>query len=222
MLGICYGHQLMAQHMEGEVEPGIDHEFGRADLRVRHEQPLFAELPSRQRVWMSHGDHVTKLPLGFETLGDTRQCSVAAMGDLRRKYFGLQFHPEVVHSAYGSEILRNFLEPRLPLPSQLAARTIASSICSSRSANRARGRRVLFFLSGGVDSTVAYALTVKALGQDNVHGVYVDTGLMPRQRDRGNPESVRPPRLGTPRSRCCARPVPQWAAGRRRSGTETP
>ena len=177
MLGICYGHQLMAQHMEGEVEPGIDHEFGRADLRVRHEQPLFAELPSRQRVWMSHGDHVTKLPLGFETLGDTRQCSVAAMGDLRRKYFGLQFHPEVVHSAYGSEILRNFLSRvcrcRLNWRPEHRVVNLLEQIRKS-----ARGRRVLFFLSGGVDSTVAYALTVKALGQDNVHGVYVDTGLM--------------------------------------------
>ena len=109
LLGICYGHQLMAQYLEGEVEKGRDNEYGQADVRIRHELPLFADLPLRQRVWMSHGDHVAKLPPGFETLGDTRQCSVAAMGDLKRKYFGLQFHPEVVHTAYGSDILRNFL-----------------------------------------------------------------------------------------------------------------
>ena len=177
MLGICYGHQLMAHHMEGQVEPGNDHEFGRADLRVRHDVALFAELPLRQRVWMSHGDHVTKLPRGFETLGDTRQCSVAAMGDLRRKYFGLQFHPEVVHSVYGSEILRNFLTRvcRCRLNWRPEDRVV-NLIDQIRKA--VRGRRVLFFLSGGVDSTVAYALTVKALGAEQVHAVYVDTGLM--------------------------------------------
>ena len=177
ILGICYGHQLMAHHLEGEVERGIDHEFGRADLRVRHDFPLFADLPLRQRVWMSHGDHVTKIPPGFEMLGDTRQCKVAAMGDLRRKYFGLQFHPEVMHTVYGPEILRNFLTRvcrcRLNWHPEDRVNTILE-----QTRKAAKGKRVLFFLSGGVDSTVAYALTVKALGAQQVHGVYVDTGLM--------------------------------------------
>ena len=177
MLGICYGHQLMAKHLEGEVEKGNGNEYGRADLRVRHEIPLFAELPLRQRVWMSHGDHVVKLPPGFETLGDTRQCTVAAMGNLRRNYFGLQFHPEVVHTAYGSEILRNFLfnvcRCRMDWHPEDSVVKIFEKIRKVT-----KDRRVLFFLSGGVDSTVAYALTVKALGADRVHGVYVDTGFM--------------------------------------------
>jgi len=177
MLGICYGHQLMARHLKGEVEKGNGNEYGRADLRVRHEIPLFAELPLRQRVWMSHGDHVIKLPPGFETLGDTRQCTVAAMGNLKRNYFGLQFHPEVVHTAYGAEILRNFLfnvcRCRMDWHPEDSVVKIFEKIRKVT-----KGRRVLFFLSGGVDSTVAYALTVKALGADRVHGVYVDTGFM--------------------------------------------
>jgi len=177
MLGICYGHQLMAQYLEGEVERGNENEYGRADLRVRHELPLFAELPLRQRVWMSHGNHVAKLPPGFETLGDTRQCSVAAMGDLRRGYYGLQFHPEVIHTAYGAEILRNFLfrvcRCRMNWHPEDSIVKIFDKIRRA-----AKDRRVLFFLSGGVDSTVAYALTVKAIGPEQVHGVYVDTGFM--------------------------------------------
>jgi len=177
MLGICYGHQLMARHLEGEVEKGNGNEYGRADLRVRHEIPLFAELPLRQRVWMSHGDHVIKLPPGFETLGDTRQCTVAAMGNLKRNYFGLQFHPEVVHTAYGAEILRNFLfnvcRCRMDWHPEDSVVKVFEKIRKVT-----KDRRVLFFLSGGVDSTVAYALTVKALGADRVHGVYVDTGFM--------------------------------------------
>ncbi len=177
MLGICYGHQLMARHLEGEVEKGNGNEYGRADLRVRHEIPLFAELPLRQRVWMSHGDHVIKLPPGFETLGDTRQCTVAAMGNLKRNYFGLQFHPEVVHTAYGAEILRNFLFNVCRCWMDWHPENSVVKIFE-KIRKVTKDRRVLFFLSGGVDSTVAYALTVKALGADRVHGVYVDTGFM--------------------------------------------
>ena len=183
ILGICYGHQLMARHLDGEVERGNSNEYGRADLRVRHDLPLFAEIPPRQRVWMSHGDHVTKLPPGFETLGDTRQCSIAAMGDLRRHYYGLQFHPEVVHTAYGAEIFRNFLlrvcRCRMDWHPEDNVVKIFEKI-----RRVVKDRRVLFFLSGGVDSTVAYALTVKALGPERVHGVYVDTGFMRQDETR--------------------------------------
>ncbi len=177
MLGICYGHQLMAHYMDGVVERGETHEFGRADLRVKHPKPLFEDLFRRQRVWMSHGDHVSKLPPGFITLADTRECSIAAMGDSNRKYFGLQFHPEVVHTAYGRDILWNFLrnvcQCRMDWRPEERVEQVETQIRKA-----ARGRRVLFFLSGGVDSTVAYALTVKALGAELVHGVYVDTGFM--------------------------------------------
>ncbi len=177
LLGICYGHQLMAHCMEGVVEPGETHEFGQADLRVRREAPLFTGLVHRQRIWMSHGDQVAKLPVGFETLADTRQCTVAAMGNLKRKYFGLQFHPEVIHTIHGAEILSNFLTDvcgcRMDWRPENRVAQLQRQIY-----HKTKGRRVLFFLSGGVDSAVAYALTVGALRPDLVHGVYVDTGLM--------------------------------------------
>jgi GMP synthase (glutamine-hydrolysing) len=177
ILGICYGHHLMAHHLDGKVEPGKTHEFGRADLQVRVPDSLFDGLARRQRVWMSHGDSVAKLPTGFQVLADTRECDVASMGDLDRKYYGLQFHPEVMHTAHGSEILRNFLAGVCGCgmdwhPEDRVAQLV------ERVRKTAHGRRVLFFLSGGVDSTVAYALTVRALGAELVHGIYVDTGFM--------------------------------------------
>jgi len=177
ILGICYGHQLMAHHLRGTVEPGRTHEFGRAELRVRQPDSLFAGLSRRQRVWMSHGDQVVRLPVGFEVLADTGTCEVAAMGDLNRRYFGLQFHPEVVHTPHGAEMLRNFLVEACGCKLDWHPENQVEDVCR-RIREQAHGRRVLFFLSGGVDSTVAYALTVRALGPEAVHGVYVDTGFM--------------------------------------------
>ena len=177
ILGICYGHQLMAHCLHGVVEPGETHEFGQADLRIRRDGHLFTGLVRRQRVWMSHGDHVSKLPQGFETLADTRECGVAAMGDLKRDYFGLQFHPEVIHTAHGPEILTNFLSKvcrcRMNWYPEDRVAQLQRDIV-----RQTRGRKVLFFLSGGVDSAVAYTLTVGALRPELVHAVYVDTGLM--------------------------------------------
>jgi GMP synthase (glutamine-hydrolysing) len=177
ILGICYGHHLMAHHLDGKVEPGKTHEFGRADLQIRVPNSLFDGLARRQRVWMSHGDSVAKLPTGFQVLADTAECDVASMGDLARKYYGLQFHPEVMHTAHGSEILRNFLARVCGCGMDWHPQDrVAQLVETIREATR--GRRVLFFLSGGVDSTVAYALTVRALGPHQVHGIYVDTGFM--------------------------------------------
>ena len=177
MLGICYGHQLMARGLEGLVDRGETHEFGRADLRVRRPDPLFKSLPKRQRVWMSHGDQVAAVPPGFAVLADTATCSVAAMGDDRRRYYGFQFHPEVIHTKYGSEILKNFVVGVCGCSQDWHPEDRIEQL-TKRIRKQAHGRRVLFFLSGGVDSTVAYALTVRALGPDAVHGIYVDTGFM--------------------------------------------
>lgn len=177
MLGICYGHQLIARYLGGTVERGSTHEFGSATLRIVAEGGLFDGLPRENRVWMSHGDHVVQAPAGFTILADTSTCEIAAMGDRDRRIYGLQFHPEVVHTPGGIEILGNFL------------RTVCNCQVDWRPGNRVNdliqeirdevaGRRVLFFLSGGVDSTVAHALTVRALGAASVEAVYVDTGCM--------------------------------------------
>lgn len=184
MLGICYGHQLIARYLGGRVERGDTHEFGRATLQLRVDDVLFRGMCSEQQVWMSHGDHVARPPDGFTVLADTEECEVAAMGHESLRLYGLQFHPEVVHTHNGSTILGNFL------------RNACGCAMDWQPQNRVQGllrqikdtvgnRRVLLFLSGGVDSTVAYALVVRALGPERVEAVYVDTGFM---RDRETDE----------------------------------
>ena len=177
MLGICYGHQLIARYLGGSVERGRTHEFGSATLRVRGDSGLFDGLAREHRVWMSHGDHVVSLPTGFEVLGDTSECAVAAMGHERQGVYGLQFHPEVVHTPGGSDMLGNFLRNACGCVMDWRPTDRAETLVRQIRAE-AGGRRVLFFLSGGVDSTVAYALAVRALGARNVEAVYVDTGFM--------------------------------------------
>ncbi len=177
ILGICYGHQLLAQHLQGEVAPGHTREFGHAVLTVQANGSIFHGLKEHQRIWMSHGDQVTKLPRGFRVLGATRDCAIAAMGDDKRRLYGLQFHPEVTHTEHGLDILRNFLFRVCGCRGDWhpgdRVRELQAGI-----RRRAGDRRVLFFLSGGVDSTVAYTLTERALGPERVHAICVDTGFM--------------------------------------------
>jgi GMP synthase (glutamine-hydrolysing) len=177
ILGICYGHQLMARDLQGRVEPGVTKEYGHSSLHAG-DCLLFQRIPTRSlKVWMSHGDTVVDIPPGFSIVGETDDCKVAAMEDRRRRLFGLQFHPEVVHTDHGSEILRSFVfdvcrcvpdwDPRARLEQVLTGiRTTAGD------------RKVFFLISGGVDSTVAFYLCAKALGPERVLGLYVDTGFM--------------------------------------------
>src|SRR3954451_2842096 len=110
VLGICYGMQAMAHTLGGKVLPVMEREFGPAMITVDHtESPLFATLPASQRVWMSHGDNLSRLPLGFHPIAHSDNSPYAAMGDETRHWYGLQFHPEVVHTPHGRELLRNFV-----------------------------------------------------------------------------------------------------------------
>ncbi len=178
VLGICYGLHLAAHLLGGTVTRGVKGEFGIATLELENpSNPLFDGLPPMQQVWMSHRDLVTGLPEGFRNLGRTVTCPVAAAGDVARGLYGVQFHPEVVHTTHGKRLLSNFLfnvcgcaqdwDPgrRIPMVEESIRETVGS-------------RNVFFFTSGGVDSTVAYTLCRHALGADRVRGVYVDTGLM--------------------------------------------
>lgn len=184
MLGICYGHQLIARYLGGSVERGDTHEFGSATLQLRADGVLFEGLSSEQQVWMSHGDHVARPPEGFSILADTEECEVAAMGHETRRAYGLQFHPEVVHTPNGSTMLGNFLRNACGCAMDWQPQNRVQELL--RKINETAGnRRVLLFLSGGVDSTVAYALVVRALGAERVEAVYVDTGFM---RDRETDE----------------------------------
>lgn len=177
ILGICYGQQLMAHNLGGVVQRGEKGEYGLATLRPQKNDGLFQGIADPQKVWMSHRDVVAAVPPGFETLGSTDTCAIASMAAPDRRLYAVQFHPEVIHTTHGLQILSNFLfhvcscekdwDPIHRLDE------IEASIRKS-----AAGHNVFFFVSGGVDSTVAYTLCLRALGPGRVRGVYVDTGLM--------------------------------------------
>lgn len=185
VLGVCYGHQLIAHHLGGAVQKGDKGEYGLAHLTVSCEDALWNGIRGSQ-IWMSHRDLVTAVPPGFRITASTETSGVAAMSDPSRNLFGLQFHPEVVHTKAGRQILENFVfqicgaerdwdvSQRVPLVEQQIRQLVGD-------------RNVFFFVSGGVDSTVAYTLCLRALGPERVFGIYVDTGLM----RKGETEFVR-------------------------------
>ena len=181
ILGICYGHQLLAATMPGGVvKPSYSREYGMARLQLAKANGIFAGIPQSSRVWVSHGDSVETLPSGFDVLGATDDCVVAAMGNLERRMFGVQFHPEVTHTEFGQRLLQNFVRDVCGCDARWkpsSAETIETIKADLRATVGPR-KQVLFFVSGGVDSTVAYKLCADALGSDRVHGVYVDTGFM--------------------------------------------
>jgi GMP synthase (glutamine-hydrolysing) len=177
ILGICYGHQLMAKDLAGRVSRGTIKEYGHSSLRHR-ESPLFQGLPARSMtVWMSHGDTVVGLPPGFTIIGETDDCTIAAMQHPGRRLFGLQFHPEVVHTEFGTEIYRNFVFDVCGCTADWDPRARVEQVMDEIRATAA-GRKVFFLISGGVDSTVAFYCCYRALGPGRVLGLYVDTGFM--------------------------------------------
>jgi GMP synthase (glutamine-hydrolysing) len=177
VLGICYGAQLLAQQLGGEVSRTGRGEYGRTPLAVLGtDSPLFAGLPLDQDVWMSHFDSITAAPEGFRVTASTPDAPVAALEDRDRRIYGVQFHPEVAHTARGQEVLKHFL---YDVAGCRPTWTMTSIIEQSVEAVRAQvgEERVICGLSGGVDSAVAAALVHKAVG-DRLTCVYVDTGLM--------------------------------------------
>lgn len=176
MLGLCYGHQLLCHRLGGQVERGATHEFGAAYMHVHKAEGVLAGLGVRERVWMSHRDHVAALPPGFAVLGATEDCPVAAMGDPERKIYGLQFHPEVTHTVRGMEILDNFAALCGAERNWTMARYTEQTI--ERIQEQAKGRNVFVFVSGGVDSSVAFLLLNRALGAERVLGLHIDNGFM--------------------------------------------
>ena len=176
MLGLCYGHQLLCHRLGGQVEMGETHEFGAAYLHVHKAEGVLAGLDERERVWMSHRDHVAALPPGFAVLGATEDCPVAAMGDAERKIYGLQFHPEVTHTVRGLEILDNFAALCGAERNWTMERYTEETI--ERLQEQAKGRNVFLFVSGGVDSSVAFLLLNRALGAERVLGLHIDNGFM--------------------------------------------
>lgn len=186
VLGICYGMQLMARQLGGDVVPGgQQREYGKTDLEVRSDDSLFRGLNRHLVCWMSHGDRVDAPPPGFDVLASTGNTPVAAMAAPARKLYGVQFHPEVTHTVWGKEILRNYLlhacgcRPTWTMENFLerAVATVREQVGSGR---------VICGLSGGVDSSVAAALVHRAIG-DQLACIFVNHGLL-RQNEA---ESVR-------------------------------
>ena len=178
VLGICYGLQLQAYALGGSVEPAGDREFGPATITLAAESPLFAGTPAEQPVWMSHGVRLAALPLGWQAIATSPNSPFAAAADEARRWYGLQFHPEVVHSPYGAQLLHNFLYPICGCagtwqPSQF----IADAVAQIR--ERAPSGQVICGLSGGVDSAVAALLAHEAVG-DRLTCIFVDNGLLRR------------------------------------------
>jgi len=174
-LGICYGMQLMAQDLGGAVERTGVSEFGKTDVRV-HEGALFAGLPEEQIAWMSHRDSVTAPPEGSRVVAGSGSTPIAAFEHAERKLYGIQFHPEVVHTPSGTEVLKNFLYGVANAPATWTAAAVIEEQVERIRAQVGSGR-VLCALSGGVDSAVAALLVHKAVG-DQLTCVFVDHGLL--------------------------------------------
>jgi GMP synthase (glutamine-hydrolysing) len=179
VMGICYGFQAMCQQLGGDIEAADEKEFGRAYLDITDSCALFDglwQVGERHQVWMSHGDRVNRLPPGFKVIGKSDNTAIAAVADEKRKYYGVLFHPEVVHTPDGARLLRNFTQ-------KVAGLRGDWSMAAFREAEIARIRaqvgdgRVICGLSGGVDSSVVAVLLHEAIG-DQVTCVFVDTGLL--------------------------------------------
>jgi GMP synthase (glutamine-hydrolysing) len=178
ILGICYGLQLLVHLLGGRVEQAQDHEYGRAELRLERDDPLFAswDAGAPHTVWMSHGDRVLSLPPGFEVLATSGNSPFAAVRKSDAPVWGVQFHPEVVHTERGDVLLRNFVHALCGCTSSWTMEAFIDE--TERHVRQTVGdRRVVCGLSGGVDSTVAAALVHRAVG-DQLTCIYVDHGLM--------------------------------------------
>jgi len=176
VLGICYGHQLLAKMLGSEVTPS-KLESGKRTLEVLGKTDLFDGTPEQQTVWMSHGDSIKTLGDGLVNLARTRNCDVAAFADRENRFFGVQFHPEVAHTDWGRRLLRNFSRRVCAIQGDESVKErVARLVAEIR--QKVGDKSVFFFVSGGVDSTVAFALCARALPRDRVLGVYVDTGFM--------------------------------------------
>ena len=176
ILGICYGQQTMCAQLGGAVESSKDKEFGRADLTVLDKSQLFEGLDIQEQVWMSHGDRVVSIPDGFKVIGTSQHAPYAAISDINRRFYGVQFHPEVVHTPNGSRILKNFTHKISGFKGDWTMSSFKGEMIEAIK-KQVGSSRVICGLSGGVDSSVAAVLIHEAIGEQ-LTCVYVDTGMM--------------------------------------------
>jgi GMP synthase (glutamine-hydrolysing) len=181
ILGICYGMQALTLALGGKVDPSAHREYGHAEIQPLIPGTMFDSL---SKVWMSHGDKITQMPAGFVALAKSQNSPIAAMGDFSRKYFAVQFHPEVHHTPGGAELLKHFVVDICGVPADWTPASIIEESVERIRAQVGSGR-VLAAVSGGVDSSVAAALVHQAIG-DQLVAVFVDTGLL----RKNEPEQV--------------------------------
>jgi len=187
VLGICYGQQLMCQHLGGKVEPSDHREFGRAMVNVAADSPLFDGIwrtGEEKQVWMSHGDRVIALPAGFHVIAKTDSAPFAAIADEKRRFYGVQFHPEVVHTPDGAKLISNFAHKIAGCKSDWTMAAFKASAIA-RVRKQVGAGKVLCAVSGGVDSSVVAGLLHEALG-DRLICIFIDTGLL----REGEPQQV--------------------------------
>jgi len=176
ILGICYGMQLIAHLLGGKVSAASNREYGRAQLEILEADGIFQGLGRVQTVWMSHGDRIERMPPGFDPIARSENSPIAAFRDRERRIYGVQFHPEVVHTRHGKAMLRNFAlkvckcKPRWTMRSFIESATVSLK-------ERIGPEKVICALSGGVDSSVTAALLWRAVG-DRLHCIFVDNGLL--------------------------------------------
>jgi GMP synthase (glutamine-hydrolysing) len=176
VLGVCYGFQLITHLLQGKVDPADKREFGRASLLIPETSLLFEDVKNETTVWMSHGDRISKLPAGFKASAHTENSPIAAVENPERKIYGLQFHPEVVHTVEGRQILDNFLFRICQCERNWKMDSLAESTIEGVRV-QAGNSRVICGLSGGVDSSVVAVLVHKAIG-DHLTCIFIDNGLL--------------------------------------------
>ena len=176
VLGICYGMQLITHLLGGEVHPSEHREFGRAELMLKEFSHLFEGVKNNSTVWMSHGDRISKLPKQFKPIAFTGNSPVAAIENPIAHIYGLQFHPEVVHSAEGEKILRNFLFKICECAANWKIESLVDFMIEDIR-KKVGNEKVICGLSGGVDSSVTAVLIHKAIG-DNLYCLFIDNGLL--------------------------------------------
>ena len=181
ILGICYGMQLLSQNLGGAVEPGKKREYGKTEISIMPGNDLFTGLPDKFIVWMSHGDRVSKIPNGFRVSAVSDNCPYAAIRDESRRFYAMQFHPEVVHTQYGNQILGNFLFKVCGCKGDWKLENwIGETV--EKLKKQIGDEEVVLGLSGGVDSSVAAVLIHRAIGE-RLHCIFVDNGLLRYNED---------------------------------------
>ncbi|MBM3618140.1 MAG: glutamine-hydrolyzing GMP synthase, partial [Alphaproteobacteria bacterium] len=188
VLGICYGQQVMCAQLGGTVESSSHREFGRAFITLTKKSKLFSDawqIGDKKQVWMSHGDKVTQIPKGFEVLADTPSTPYAIIADETRKFYGLQFHPEVIHTPEGAELIRNFTHKIAGCKGEWTMESFRESAIR-KIREQVGNKRVICGVSGGVDSTVVAVLLHQAIGKQ-LTCIFVDNGVL----REGEAEQVR-------------------------------